>query len=108
MTTAWFEPGVAIWFSFLSLFSLLSVLGPFAERGEHRKAVVGAFKGALGLGVVFLALTGAAALAEQPGYVIVPFLVCGVVLTAVFASTLPGIHRAYQQAEHRKMAAKDL
>jgi hypothetical protein len=48
MTTAWFKPDVALWFSFLSLFSLLAVLGPFAERGERRKLVLGAFTSAMG------------------------------------------------------------
>lgn len=106
--TAWFPPDVAVWFSFLSLLSLLATLGPFAERGQRRRLVIGAFASALGLGVVFLALTGIAALTEQPWYVIMPFLICGIVLTVVFTSTFPATLRAYREAERRKMAARDL
>jgi ABC-type uncharacterized transport system permease subunit len=70
--------------------------------------VIGAFTGALGIGVVFLALTGIAALGRQPWYVVFPLLIFGGVMTAVFASTLPATLRAYREAERRKMAAKDL
>lgn len=105
---AWFEPQVAPWLSFLSLLSLLAVLSASAEVGKYRTAVIGTLLGAVVLGVVFLVVAGVAQLSEQPWYVVLPFLLTGVALTAACLGGLPGVRRAYRRAEERKIAARNL
>jgi len=106
--TAWFEPDAARWFAFFSLVSLLALTAPLAERGRYKAWVVGADATAIVLGLVLLGLAGIAALGQQPGYVIRPLLISGLVLTVVCAAVVPVLLRAYRDADHRRIAAKDL
>ena len=105
---AWFGPDVSMWFTYLSMFSLLATTAPLAQRGVHKTAVVGAHVGIIGVGVLLLALGTIAALAQQPGHVLFPLLFSGIVITAVVASVMPVTLRAYRDAEARKIIAKDL
>ena len=105
---AWFGPDVSLWFTYLSMFSLLATTAPLAQRGVHKTAVVGAHVGTIGVGVLLLAFGGIAVLAQQPGYVSFPLLFSGIVLTAVVSSVLPVTLRAYRDAEARKIVARDL
>jgi arginine exporter protein ArgO len=105
---AWIEPNIAPWFSFLSLLSLLSLLAPLAQRGVHKTFVIGVYAAAVALGLICLGLTGVAVLSEQPPYVVLPLFVVGFILTVVFAATFPMTVHAYRDAEHRKIAAKDM
>ena len=105
---AWFGPDVSLWFTYLSMFSLLATTAPLAQRGVHKTAVVGAHAGTIGVGVLLLVLGGIAVLAQQAGHVIFPLLFSGTVLTAVVSSVMPVTLRAYRDAETRKIVAKDL
>jgi hypothetical protein len=105
---AWFGPDVSVWFSYLSMLSLLAITAPLAERGVHKAAVVSAHVATLGIGVLLLALGSIALLAQQPRYVIFPLLLTGVVVAGVVGSVLPTTLRAYRDAETRKIVAKDL
>lgn len=106
--TAWFGPDVAIWFSFLSLLSILAVLEPLAQRGRHEVAVKTAFTAALLLGVVLLGLGALAALLGQPWHVVFALLLTGTVTTPVFTVGLHGVRRAYRAAEERRIVAKNI
>ena len=105
---AWFDPEVARWFSFLSLLSLLAVTAPLADRGLYKTLVVGAHAAAVVLGLVILGLAVIAVLSQQPAHVVRPLFIAGIVLTLVFAATFPVTLRAYREAEHRRITAKDL
>jgi hypothetical protein len=105
---AWFGPDVAVWFSFLSLLSLAAVLDLPAQRGKHEGLVTGALKAGVALGVGLLGLAAAAALLDQPWYVLFPFLVTGVVVTPAFIGGLHSARGAYRAAEARRIVARNL
>ncbi|HEY9183286.1 MAG TPA: hypothetical protein VIQ99_08810 [Gammaproteobacteria bacterium] len=105
---AWFGPDVGMWFSFLSLLSIAAALEAFAKRGKHRSAVTGVYYACLALGVALLGLGAVAALMGQPWHVVFPLLLSGVVTIPAFGWGLKTIKRAYEEAEARRIVAKNL
>lgn len=104
----WFGPDVAPWLSFLSLLALAAALESFAKRGKHRPLVTGVYGAGLVLGVALLGLGAAALLLEQPWYVVFPLLWAGAVTTPAFAWGLRGLRHLYEEAEGRRIVAKNL
>ena len=105
---AWLAPEIARWFSFLSLLSILAVLAPVAQQGKYKTLVTAVYAAAVAVGLGFLAVTGVALFTQQPGYVVFPLLLVGVVVSIVFGATFPVMRRAYRDAEDRKIAARNL
>ena len=105
---AWFGPDVAVWFSFLSLLSLVAVVEPIAQRGKHRSVVMSVLRAALALGVVLLGFGAAALLLGQPWYVVFPLSFAGAVATVALLGGLHGVRRAYLAAEERRIVARDI
>ena len=105
---AWFAPETARWFSFLSLLALLALVAPLAQQGKYKTLVTAVHAGAIALGLVFLAVTAVALFLQQPGYVVRPLLIVGVVVTVVFGATFPVMRRGYRDAEDRKIVARNL
>ena|SRR5262245_44104986 len=108
MNNGWFSVESSrnlIWFSLLSLLSLLSF---YVHRGRHRMLVLSIWAAALVIGVSCLAACTVALAIGQPGHVFRPLLVVGVVVTAVFGATLQSVRRSYQEAELRKTLARDI
>ena len=106
--TEWFSPQVGPWFSLLSLLSLYSCTAPWISNGRHKTLVTGLYFAAIGLGLVFLGLGLVAKLLDQPGHVVGPLLLFGIVITVVFVSVMPAIFKGYAAAEQRKMVARDI
>ena len=104
----WFGAQSAHGFSYLSLLSLLSVLQVFVDRGRYRMLMTSLIAAGAVLGTVLVILTTVAALAGQPGYVLLTLGVAGGVITVVFVSVLLSLRRQYTMAELRRMAAKEI
>lgn len=105
---SWFSEEASRAFAWFSLLSLLSLLGPYALLGRHRKLVLSAWVAALALGVICLGAAIVALLLGQPAHVIRPLALVGVVVTVVFAGLFRTLTRAYEEAELRRMIAQDL
>lgn len=84
MMTPWFSLETARWLAFLSLFSLFSLLSYFIKQGRHRRVVTWVLALCATTGVVLLALAIIANMAGQPGHVVFPLGVAGVVMSTVF------------------------
>jgi hypothetical protein len=108
MSTEWFDQHTAVWFCYLSLFSLVSVLGYFVKQGRHRMLVTTAFGVCAGIGVLLLGASIIAAMTDQPRHVIFPFAFSGAVIGSVFAVTLTGLRGRYTAAELRRVASKEI
>lgn len=104
----WFSPDAGRWFALLSLLSLLAGCAPLIIQGRAKALVLGAFLGALGLGIALLLAAGLALLSAQPGHVSGTLGLSGIVLTIVFASLLPVVAKGYREAEQRRMLARDM
>jgi hypothetical protein len=108
MNDGWFSMESSRNFVWFSLLSLLSVLSVFVEKGRHRTLVLSIWTAAFALGVVCLAACVVGLAVGQPSHVFRPLLVVGVVLTVAFGATFNSIRRAYQDAELRKTIARDI
>lgn len=80
-----------------------SVLMP---RGRAKGLLTGAYLLLASLGGACLVFAAIAAIAGEPGSVIVPLLVPGIVLTVIMGIFSPAVIREYQQFEFRKLAAE--
>jgi hypothetical protein len=105
---AWFGPDVAMWFSFLSLLATAAALETLAKRGKARSFVTGVYYAGLALGVVLLGLGVVALLLDQPWYVVFPLLWSGAVMTPAFGWGQRAMQRVYEEAEARRIVAKNL
>jgi uncharacterized membrane protein len=105
---SWFSEEVSRSFAYLSLLSLMALLGPYAVRGRRRRLVFGVWAALIGFGVLCLCAALAAWWVGQPGFVVRPLAVSGVVITVIFAGLYRTLRLAYQEAELRRMTARDL
>src|SRR5262245_60536320 len=108
MNDGWFSVESSrnlVWFSFLSLLSLMSI---YVDRGRYRTLVLSIWSAALAIGVSSLVACAVAYAVGQPNYVLRPLLIVGAVVTGVFGATLVSIRRGYQEAELRKTLARDI
>lgn len=108
MTDAWFSPGTAVLFSYLSLLSLLSLFAIPARKGRLRGLASAVWNTVIGFSVLLLALGALATAAGQPAYVGKSLLMSGLVVGAVFAGTRRALTRSYSEAELRRTVAADL
>ena len=108
MNDGWFSVEFSrklVWFSLLSLLSLMSL---YVHRGRHRTLVMSIWAAVLALGVLCLGAGSVGLAVGQPSHVFRPLLVVGVVVTVVFGTTFYSIRRSYQDAELRKTIAQDI
>ena len=108
MNDGWFSVEFSrklVWFSLLSLLSLLSF---YVHRGRYRTLVLSIWAAVLALGVLCLGACAVGLAVGQPSHVFRPLLVVGVVVTVVFGTTFNSIRRGYQDAELRKTIAQDI
>jgi hypothetical protein len=108
MIEPWFSQQVAPWFAFLALFASFSFLERYVKQGRHRTLVMTTFGLCAGVGGIFLAVAVIAKLSGQPGYVVFPFALSGVVMIYAYVDALLRARRQYTEVEMRKMAAGDL
>ena len=108
MNDGWFSVESSrnlVWFSLLSLLSLMSF---YVHRGRHRTLVLSIWTAVLAMGIICLVACAVGLAVGQPSHVFRPLLVVGVVVTVVFGATFDSIRRAYQEAELRKTIARDI
>jgi tellurite resistance protein TehA-like permease len=108
MNDGWFSVEFSrklVWFSLLSLLSLMSF---YVHRGRHRTLVLSIWAAVFALGVLCLCACAVGLAVGQPSHVFRPLLVVGVVVTVVFGTTFNSIRRGYQDAELRKTIAQDI
>lgn len=105
---SWFSEEFSRAFTWLALLSVFAWLGPYSLRGRRRKLVMTICLALLGFGIVCLGAAIVAWGVGQPGFVIRPLAVSGVVITAVFAGLYRTLTQAYQEAELRRIVARDL
>lgn len=85
-----------------------SLIGWLAPQGRAKWLVVGLQLFWVAAGIAML-LTGlVAALAGQPGHVIKPFVLIGLIGTAVMGGLLPVTLARYRQADRRRLEAEEL
>lgn len=104
----WFGPDVAQWFPWLSLMSLVALVAPWVAKGRHKTLVTGIYVASIAFGVLLLAAGLIGRFIEQPEHVSGPLTLAGVVITVVFAATMPVIVKGYAKAEERKIVARDI
>jgi hypothetical protein len=104
----WFSEEFAHNFSLLAFLSLFSMLGPYAQTGRHRKLVMTTWIVLIAFGAACLAAAAVARLVGQPGYVAGPLTLSGFIVTVVFSGLYRTLVRAYQEAELRRMSARDI
>ena len=75
-------------------------------RGKAKGLLTGAYMLLASLGAACLLVAAVAAIAGEPGRVVIPLLVPGIVLTVIMGIFSPAIIREYQQFEFRKLAAE--
>jgi hypothetical protein len=108
MNEGWFSVEFSrnlVWFSLLSLLSLMSF---YVHRGRQRTLVLSIWMAMLALGIMSLGACAIGLAVGQPSHVLRPLLVVGVVVTVVFGATFNLIRRTYQDAELRKTIAQDI
>jgi hypothetical protein len=90
-----------------SLLGMLGALsGRLAPQGKGRRWILGAWNGALILGVALL-ITGVVAwLGGQPYAIWYPILLSGLLFTVVVSSVRPVLVRRYREAEARRIEAE--
>ena len=106
--TAWFGPQVSPWFSMLSLMSLVACVAPWVARGQHKALVKGIYMASVAFGALLLVTGIIARFLGQPDYVSDPLVLAGIVISIVFAATMPVMLKGYAEAEARKIAARDI
>ena len=104
---------VAPWFSeefgvYLGAYGGAGVGGPLAQQGKGRGFVLPAFLVTAVVGVVLLAAGLVGLLVGQPYVVYYPFLLLGLIMSAVFGGLYPVMRTRYRQAETRKLEAEAL
>lgn len=82
--------------------------GVFARKGKHKKAVLTFAVMLIILGAVSLCTGIAALIARQPYHVWYPFVLIGIVLTAVLTPNYLNVRKMYTRAELHRMAADNL
>jgi hypothetical protein len=75
-------------------------------RGKAKGLITGAYMLLASLGAACLFCAAIAAITGEPGSVIVPLLLPGIVLTVIMGIFSPTVIREYQQFEFRKLAAE--
>ena len=75
-------------------------------RGKAKGLITGAYMLLACLGAACLLFAAFAAIAGEPGKVLIPLLVPGITLTVIMGIFSPEIIREYQQFEFRKLAAE--
>ena len=108
MMEPWFTPETGRLFAMLSLLAFTATLEPLARQGRARSAVMTILAACIALGLALLAMAAVAGAIGQPGYVIRPLIVGGVVVTLPFSAAIAEARRIYNQAELRKTIASDL
>ena len=108
LTTAWFSAQFAPWLSLLSLFSLLSYTNHWAQKGQHRSLVMGAFWGVAILGGLMLVAGLYAYAAGQPRWVWFALVLAGGLLSGLMLWSSFGMAKTYNEAELRRSIANDL
>jgi hypothetical protein len=108
MMEPWFTPETERLFSMLLLLAFTATLEPLARQGRARAAVMTTFASCIGLGLALLALAAVAAESGQPGHVVRPLTIGGLVVTLLFATAFEEMRRIYNQVELRKTMASDL
>jgi len=105
---AWFSPEISPYFSLLSLLSLMALMSYWVRQGRHRRIVFGSFYVSIAVGVGFLLAAAIAWLVDQPSYVASSLALTGFVITVVFAATIGVIRKGYDEAEQRRILARDI
>ena len=108
MIEPWFTQQIAPWFSLLSLFSLLSFTHTWAQKGQHRSLITGAYRLVVGLGILLICLGLIALVQSQPRWVWAALLLAGGLLTPLMAWATRQVMQLYEEAELRKSIANDL
>jgi hypothetical protein len=75
-------------------------------RGKAKGLITGAYMLLASLGAACLLCAVFAAILGEPGRVVVPLLLPGVLLTGIMGIFSPAVIREYQQFEFRKLAAE--
>ncbi len=82
--------------------------GYLAPRGKGRSLILGAFTILLVIGVLQLLVGCYAFISGQPYGIWYPFVLIGVILTAVMGGLLPVVRKRYTEAEARRVNAAAL
>ncbi|MFM9994941.1 MAG: hypothetical protein ACKVU4_03970 [Phycisphaerales bacterium] len=82
--------------------------GVLAPRGMAKRLVLGAFIGALAVGIAGLSAGVFAVIIGQPYHVWYGLVLIGGITTVVMGSLLPVVVVRYRQAEARKLEAEEL
>jgi hypothetical protein len=75
-------------------------------RGKAKGLLTGAYMLLASLGGACLIFAAIAAIAGEPGRVVIPLLLPGITLTVIMGIFSPVVIREYQQFEFRKLAAE--
>jgi CHASE2 domain-containing sensor protein len=105
---SWFSEEFSRAFVYLAFLSFFSLLGPYAVRGRRRKLVMTVWAALIGFGVLCLGAAITAWWVGQPQHVVRPLALSGVVITVIFAGLYRTLRHAYQEAELRRIVARDL
>jgi hypothetical protein len=108
MIIPWFSEGTAHGFSYLSLFSLASVLDVYVKQGRHRALVTAVFGFGACLGISLFVLAMIAASTGQPHYISRSLGIAGFVMSVVFIVVFLNLRRCYTKAELRQIAAREI
>jgi hypothetical protein len=85
-----------------------ALIGLLASRGKGRALVMALARGLVAFGAAALALGVVALIRSQPYEVVYPLLLEGALSVVVPAFLIPVLRRRYEEAELRRMAARDL
>ncbi len=112
MKEPWFDPNAYAWIpgTMLGVFGGLlgTLMGVLGSRGKARGLVTGMLKGGI-VACAALAATGIAALAlGQPYGIWYGLLLPGLLGVGILLPLRPVLRRTYEQAEARRMEARDL
>lgn len=105
---SWFSEETSRWFAYLAFLAFFSLLGPYAAQGRGRRLVMTIWGVLVAAGVACLAAAVAALWVGQPEHVVRPLAVAGGVVTVVFGALYRTLSRSYQEAELRRIVARDL
>lgn len=82
--------------------------GPMAQKGKGKGPILASFTTVAVLGVLLLVTGVVALVAGQPYVIYYPFLLLGLIASAVFGGLIPVMRKHYRMAEQRKMEAEAL